>query len=143
MVDYDENEIIQLAIFIEHYLLDKAPTLATYRDESTLNERRRAVMELIRHEYDGLNDLKSSVQSIGEFLMVATSQIIWFVISNLIEDDVKGFTFMEEFNVNDKRSALKLFAQAKVDMKNKLGKYLLVLVSVSCYLIVLVLIYGC
>ena len=124
MVDYDENEIIQLAIFIEHYLLDKAPTLATYRDESTLNERRRAVMELIRHECDGLNDLKSSVQSIGEFLMVARSQIIWFVISNLIEDDVKGFTFMEEFNVNDKRSALKLFAQAKVDMKNKLGKYL-------------------
>ena len=124
MVDYDENEIIQLAIFIEHYLLDKAPTLATYRDESTLNERRRSVMELIRHECDRLNDLKSSVQSIGEFLMVARSQIIWFVISNLIEDDVKGFTFMEEFNVNDKRSALKLFAQAKVDMKNKLGKYL-------------------
>lgn len=124
MLDYDENEIIQLAIFIEHYLLDKAPTLAKYRDESTLNERRRAVMELIRHECDGLNDLKSSVQSIGEFLMVARSQIIWFVISNLIEDDVKGFTFMEEFNVNDKRSALKLFAQAKVDMKNKLGKYL-------------------
>ena len=124
MVDYDENEIIQLAIFIEHYLLDKAPTLAKYRDESTLNERRRAVMELIRHECDRLNDLKSSVQSIGEFLMVARSQIIWFVISNLIKDDVKGFTFMEEFNVNDKRSALKLFAQAKVDMKNKLGKYL-------------------
>ena len=124
MLDYDENEIIQLAIFIEHYLLDKAPTLAKYRDESTLNERRRAVMELIRHECDRLNDLKSSVQSIGEFLMVARSQIIWFVISNLIKDDVKGFTFMEEFNVNDKRSALKLFAQAKVDMKNKLGKYL-------------------
>ena len=128
--DLSEDEEIRYALFIEHYLLKRARTLAEYRDGSTLNDRVSAVMQLIREQRQEILNLKSSSDNLKR-LLENKSQVLWFVITILSDKEIKDSKFLNGFTVRFKPEILKILADAKVMMKNKLGKYLY---RYPCYL---------
>jgi len=128
--DLSEDEEIRYALFIEHYLLQGARTLAEYRDGSTLNDRVSAVLQFIREQRQEILNLKSSSDNLKKLLKIK-SQVLWFVITILSDKEIKDSKFLNGFTVRYKPEIVKILADAKVMMKNKLGKYLY---RYPCYL---------
>ena len=121
--DLSEDEEIRYALFIEHYLLKRARTLAEYRDGSTLNDRVSAVMQLIREQRQEILNLKSSSDNLKKLLKIK-SQVLWFVITILSDNEIKKSKFLKGFTLRYQPKIVEILANAKVEKKSLLGEYL-------------------
>jgi len=88
-----------------------------------MNDRVSGVMQLIREQRQEILNLKSSSEKLEKLLKIK-SQVLWFVITILSDNEIKKSKFLKGFTVRYQPKIVEILANAKVDMKNKLGKYL-------------------